>query len=246
MEEKKTIKISFTTFFLILSIIVIIVMGCYIYKVSSERNLAEDEINVLNQEISEMEKTTNNLQKKIDEISNTMSNDIKTNVTDNDENLVNQERCKQNFQKYLNISATFESDSINILKELKLVSEDFDLDTYNQGIEFNDVESWDMSHFTKTDIKYKQYKEKMEEYMTLECMKQNFSDYTRNDEGYLCVVDWGGTHLYQEVLKIEEAFSPNMYNIQVSTRAEDDGSKNTLNYIVKFDESCKVEKVKVK
>ena len=37
MEEKKTLKISLSTFLLILAIIIIIVMGVFIYKLSNDK-----------------------------------------------------------------------------------------------------------------------------------------------------------------------------------------------------------------
>ena len=233
MEEKKEIKVRFsTTIYLVIIFALIVALGViYYFGFVADKNekVGDEKITITEKNLAQENETD----KKI------VTNEEKNNKLD-------EKKCKENFQKYLDISATFESHSLNILKELELVNEEFDLDTYNQGIEFNDVESWDMSHFTKTDIKNNEYKEKMQEYMTLECMKQNFYDYTRSDEGYLCVVDWGGTYVYQEVQKLEESSSYNVYNIKVLTRAEDDGSKGTTNYIVTFDDNCKVKSVKEK
>lgn len=91
MEEKKSIKVSLSTVFLIIAIIVIIIMGYYIYveKSNSAKEIAELEANASN-----MQNTINNLQGKIDTISNTInsnsqsansntSTDIKSNNTSN-------------------------------------------------------------------------------------------------------------------------------------------------------------------
>lgn len=82
MDEKKPIKISLSTFFLILAILVIIVMGFFIYKLYNEKTIATQKINDLNNEINTLEDTVNNFQQKIDSISNT----ITSNVTDSTPN----------------------------------------------------------------------------------------------------------------------------------------------------------------
>lgn len=72
MEEKKSIKVSLSTVFLILAIIAIIVMACYIYldKTNSNKEIAELEANAVN-----MQNTINDLQGKINSISNTINSD---------------------------------------------------------------------------------------------------------------------------------------------------------------------------
>ena len=73
MNEKKPIKISLSTFFLIIAIIVIIVMGIFIYKISVDKIKAEEKAEVLNSEVTELEGAVDNLQGKIDSISNTIN-----------------------------------------------------------------------------------------------------------------------------------------------------------------------------
>lgn len=81
MEEKKSFKISLSIVLLILSLIVIIVMAYYIYteKMKNNREIADLEANAVN-----MQSTIDDLQKKIDSISNTISNNTEnTSNTDN-------------------------------------------------------------------------------------------------------------------------------------------------------------------
>ena len=73
MDEKKTIKISLSTFFLFLAIILIIVMGFFMYKLYNEKTIATQKIEDLNNEINTLEKTVNDFQQKIDSISNTIN-----------------------------------------------------------------------------------------------------------------------------------------------------------------------------
>lgn len=76
MEEKKTIKISLSTVLLFLAILVIIVMGYYIYteKTNYNKEIADLEANT-----AEMKNTIDNLQGKIDS-SNTINTDNNSSV----------------------------------------------------------------------------------------------------------------------------------------------------------------------
>lgn len=72
LEEKKLIKISLIKFLLILAIIVIIVMGYYIYKLNIDKENAEVKMEEQNNKIGELENNISNLQSVIDNISNTI------------------------------------------------------------------------------------------------------------------------------------------------------------------------------
>ena len=86
MEEKKSLGIHLSTFFLFISIIVIIVMAFYIYieKTNSNKEIENLEANATN-----MQNTINDLQDKINSISNTIgsntsnSKENNTNTTEN-------------------------------------------------------------------------------------------------------------------------------------------------------------------
>lgn len=75
MEEKKTIKMSLSTFFLILAIIVIIVMAYFVYKFYNEKNIETEKVSDLNNQVSSLETTVTDLQCKIDNIINTLNSD---------------------------------------------------------------------------------------------------------------------------------------------------------------------------
>lgn len=76
MEDKKSVKISLSTFFLFIAIIVIIVMAVYIYidKTNSNKKMANLETNAVN-----MQTTIDKLQNEIDSMSNTKSNNTEDN-----------------------------------------------------------------------------------------------------------------------------------------------------------------------
>lgn len=69
MEEKKVTKISLSTFFLILSIIVIVVMTIFMYKLYNEKIEANEKSDELQTQVTSLNSTVNNLQEKIDSIS---------------------------------------------------------------------------------------------------------------------------------------------------------------------------------
>ena len=101
MEEKNVTKISLSTFFLILAIIAIIVMGIYIYKLNNDKLTDIQKSSELHAQADSLNGTVSNLQRKIDTISeninsnNSTDNEINTNtnnnniITDNRNNLTN-------------------------------------------------------------------------------------------------------------------------------------------------------------
>ncbi len=72
MEEKKAIKVSLSTLFLIIAIIIIVAMACYIYL---ERSKFNDEVAKLQENVTNMENMVNSQEEKIKSISNTINSD---------------------------------------------------------------------------------------------------------------------------------------------------------------------------
>ena len=79
MEEKKVTKISLSTFFLILSVIVIIVMAYFIYRISNEKTVEKEKVANLNNEVSSLQNTVNNLNEKINNVSNIVNSSDESN-----------------------------------------------------------------------------------------------------------------------------------------------------------------------
>lgn len=88
-NEKNVVKISLSTFFLILAIIAIVVMGVYMYKEKISHN---KEIESLETNLDAKESKIDELQGKIDSISNTINSE-KTPNSKNDTN--NSEELKE-------------------------------------------------------------------------------------------------------------------------------------------------------
>ena len=73
MEEKKVTKISLSTFFLILAIIAIIVMGIFIYKLNNDKTVEIQKSTELQAKVNSLNGTVSNLQEKINKLSETVN-----------------------------------------------------------------------------------------------------------------------------------------------------------------------------
>lgn len=99
MEEKKSIKISLSTLFLILALIVIVVMAYFLYKLNNEKIAETEKVSALNNQVSNLENKIENLQGTIDNVSNIVSDtknenikveipEANTNISDEEEKII--------------------------------------------------------------------------------------------------------------------------------------------------------------
>ena len=78
MEEKKVTKISLSTFFLILAIIAIIVMGIFIYKLNNDKTVEIQKSTELQAKVNSLNGTVSKLQEKINKVSETVNSETPT------------------------------------------------------------------------------------------------------------------------------------------------------------------------
>lgn len=78
MEEKKVRKISLSTFFLILAIIAIIVMGIFIYKLNNDKTVEIQKSTELQAKVNSLNGTVSKLQEKINKLSETVNAETPT------------------------------------------------------------------------------------------------------------------------------------------------------------------------
>lgn len=78
MEEKKVTKISLSTFFLILAIIAIIVMGIFIYKLNNDKTVEIQKSTELQAKVNSLNGTVSKLQEKINKLSETVNAETPT------------------------------------------------------------------------------------------------------------------------------------------------------------------------
>ena len=113
MEKKGSIKVSLSTVFLILAIIVIAIMGYFIYSLSEKNKSSEEEVTSLNLKVSNLESTVKNYEEKIDNISNTLNlantavNNSKINTSTNSSSAT-----ESSDSKYSEITNELENDDL--------------------------------------------------------------------------------------------------------------------------------------
>ncbi len=92
MEDKKTTKISLSTFFLILAIIAIILMGVYIYKLNNDKTAEIQKSTELKAQVNNLNGTVSQLQGKLDSISNTLVSNTSTTSNNSSKELTETEK----------------------------------------------------------------------------------------------------------------------------------------------------------
>lgn len=102
MEEGKETKINLSTFLLIIAIIIIAIMGLFIYKLNSEKNIEIKKSADFQAQVSNLNNTVNNLQSKM----NTIAETINTSSTPVQQTNSNESSTTQT------IDNTFKSDDI--------------------------------------------------------------------------------------------------------------------------------------
>lgn len=110
MEKKEPIKVSLSTFFLFIAIIVILVLGYFTFNLYTENQNSKEELNSQNNKISTLENSVKDYQSKIDAISNT----INSNTNKSENSSVNQpNNSEKNNNSESSTSVSNNKDSIN-------------------------------------------------------------------------------------------------------------------------------------
>lgn len=245
MEEKnkEVTKMSLSTLLLLIAIVVIVIMGMYIYQLKTVQSSESQKSAALETEVTTLNNTIDNLQTKIDMISNIVnSNNPATPVEEAQiENTTNktininpptQEKIKSNIQEYLNIRQTMFSNTIFILNELKLKEEYPNPEDFKG---FKQNKPYPNSYFLITDIKYTDFEKELTKYVTMDLFEKQFPDYITNKDGFLCIYSDGGSTGRNTIknFKIIDNNS-NILKCDVTTdqRHDDDGSTEEFNYTI--------------
>ena len=101
MEEKNATKISLSTFFLILAVITIIVMGIFIYKLNNDKTIESSKVSELSSRIANLEELNNNISSS-DVNTNISTASIKTEI-DNSKSEINHETQLLNHMENIHI-----------------------------------------------------------------------------------------------------------------------------------------------
>lgn len=101
MDKNRTVKASILIVLLVLALIVIIIMGYYIYKLNNEKNIEAGKVVNLNNEISTIQNTVNNLNEKINNVSNIINTpDNPTNISKVEESRDSEGYIEMTEEKY--------------------------------------------------------------------------------------------------------------------------------------------------
>lgn len=231
MSDKKNIKISLSSFFLIIAIIIILIMGYAIYRLYAKKSVAETQVDNLNSKIESLESQVDGLQTTINSVSAAISNGTNSNTSNvnqssNTNNTTDTEaintKCKTTLDKYLNLIGTSEGSPENLLVELNLLTTD----------KFEKLKNNSNENYIKTSVKYEDLKNAMLDYVTEDFFETNFekNDNYKNSNGYVSVINGGGSGISYTIKNFElKSKSNNIYKYNVTyTYEPSNGETKTL------------------
>lgn len=214
MEEKNVTKISLSTFFLILAIIAIIVMGVFIYKLNNDKTAEIQKSTELQAQVNSLNGTVSDLQGKIESISNTINTNSSSNITNSTTNNNNSSNSntinKENTDKIA--KELFEKGSRKI-REAQY-TDYYEYEAANPNVE----KTINGRTYQKRNILYSEIEKKYSEIFTGDALKKVLNQRFAEVDGYL-YVSYGG------------ATGWDITNVSVSKISE---SNNEIKYTVKY------------
>lgn len=216
MEENKSKGVRLVTVLFVITLIIIAIMGTYIYM--DKRNNQEQEVVSTQQNIVTFESNNVNtaiVENSIENITNTNSmttNSIANNV--NDENVLSSVDAQKIIQKYIDITYLKSVDPLAFLKDLGLVnssnSNDYQKAKLNGDMVYSD-------EYYKTNVKYENYLDKISDYMTKEHAEKIYKKDIVNVDGILYILAMGGSTGQDNIQDINLLSNTNdIYVYQVS------------------------------
>ena len=205
MEEKPTIKISVSTFFLIIAVIGIIIMAFFMYNLYNQKSDAETKVANLESKVDSLEKAVQNLPEK--ETSNTVqdSSEKETSNTNDSKEDVNQypteTEAKKLLLKFLKLNYETQSNTLNLTSELGLTKSTSSDDYEGKKLDIDREDGLD--YYINTEVTYSKFKKEILKYMTEDVYEENFSDYVQNVDGTLYIVSAGGSDGYYEIKSLK-------------------------------------------
>ena len=242
MEEKKSIKVSLSTFFLIVAIIAIGVMGYFIYKLNDDKTKETEKVSELNNQVTSLENQVDSLKEKIDTISNTSVSNEKSekNINTSANVSFSEDQVKIAISNYLELDANANCGTpLENLKKKGLIN----YDSSKDKLETNSGE-------VTTNIKFTDYKNAMLNYVTESEFERNWTSkigLKENLNGYLTHGQLGGglkAYTINSINKIDN----NTYFVKTTSMVEDDNSTKSddnFTFTVKsYNGKCVIDSVK--
>lgn len=184
MSEKGSKKISVSTILLIIAIIIIGVMGYFIYKLYNEKDAETARANELQEQVNNLNGTINDLQGKINIINDTLNNNTtKTNTNSSVE--LKDEDVKKAISDYLELYASANCGTpLDVLKEKGKIN--YDPSKYDINTNTGEV---------ITNLKFSDYKNAMLNFVSEAEFERNWTskiNLKENSNGYLTHLQGGG------------------------------------------------------
>ena len=226
MEEKKTIKISITTLFLVLAIVAIIVMGVFILKINKQQEEQIESNKELKEEVNKL-KTDNNVENNTNnETENNINNNSTTESSANTASFTDNE-VKEAIEKYLELIGYKHGYAPALLVPMNLVDEEYMANLEANG---NTDENY-YNNYIGTKVEYNKFKNEILNYISNDFFDKEFDNDYINRNGTLYVMDVDGSGDSYKVKSISK-ISDNSYKAEIENDAYDEVITDTINFKV--------------
>ena len=240
MENKKGISLS--TILLIIALIVIGVMGVFIYKINNEKSVEIQKSAGLQAQVETLNNTVNDLQGKIDKVSETIgssNSELDTNNTSTDGNMsFTDEQIKIALSNYLELHGHAGCSSlIDFLGEKGKINYDYSKDTVLDDGKII------------TSVKFSDYKNAMLEYVSENEFEKNWHKTIHLEEdrnGYLTKLEGGGGLRVYTIKDISKT-NDTTYSAKASSAVDNNEyyEENSLTFTIKsYNGKCVIDSVK--
>lgn len=245
MEEKETIRISLSTLFLILAVIVILVMGIFLFKLYNEKTEEMRKSSELQTQVNSLNGTVSDLQGKISTISEavnskpiTENSNSTTTTNTNDTMLFTDDQVKTALSNYLELQSHADCGSpLDYLAEKGNLNYDASKNTFNNGA-------------ITTSVKFSDYKNAMLNYVSESEFEKNWTSVeylSVNSNGYITIGQMGGGYRKYTINSITKIGDLN-YSAKVTSIVEDDNSTkedNSYTFTIKSSNgNCVIDSIK--
>ena len=238
MEENA--KISLSTLLLILCLIIIAIMGVFIYYMYNQNiKLTESSKNYsqLQEQVNTLNQTINNLHKIIDSNNSNTSNTLNTNsnITNDTVSFTN-DQVKNTLLNYLELMSNSNVD--NLLEEL----------TKKNELKYNPEDDTILNDGTViTKIKFSDYKKAMLNYVSEKEFEKNWNStkyFGENSNGYLTKVQGGGAGISTYTINNLTKEDDSTYTAETTSIFDEDNTSNTENFtftVASYNNKCVID-----
>lgn len=244
MDKKEPIKISLSTLLLILAIIVIAVMGIFLFKFYNEKTEETKKASELQIQVNSLNGTVSDLQGKMATISETINstpvteNNSSVRTNTNDTISFTDAQVKTALANYLELKSYADSGSpLDYLAKKENLDYDESKNTFNNGV-------------ITTSVKFSDYKKAMLNYVSENEFEKNWSSaewFKVNNNGYITIGQMGGGARNYNVNSVTKNSDFN-YSAKVTSTIEDDNStkeNSDFTFVIKsLNDNCVIDSIK--